>query len=100
MCLLEKAWAKLHRNYHRLDGQLTKETLHDFTGAPVRSYRTNKEQDALWAKMVDSDKAGHIMTTGTEGEDVGGGDPLRKFGLVSGHAYTLIGAVNVALNNG
>lgn len=46
--LLEKAWAKLHRNYHRLDGQLTKETLHDFTGAPVRSYRTNKDQDALW----------------------------------------------------
>lgn len=40
------------------------------------------------------------MTTGTEGDDCGTGDPLRKFGLVSGHAYTLIGANNVQLNNG
>lgn len=41
------------------------------------------------------------MTTGTEGEDVGAsGDPLRKFGLVSGHAYTLIGASDVKMNNG
>lgn len=54
--ILEKAWAKLHRNYDKLDGQLTKETLHDYTGAPVRSYRTNKDQDALWKKMVLADK--------------------------------------------
>lgn len=50
--------------------------------------------------MVDGDKKSYIMTTGTEGEDVGAGDPLRKFGLVSGHAYTLIGANDVSLNNG
>jgi len=50
--------------------------------------------------MVDGDEKGYIMTTGTEGEDCGAGDPLRKFGLVSGHAYTLIGAANVKLNSG
>lgn len=50
--------------------------------------------------MIDADKRNYIMTTGTEGEDVGAGDPLRKFGLVSGHAYTLIGANDVKLNNG
>lgn len=61
----------------------------------MRSYKTNKDQDALWGKMVNADKANQIMTTGTEGEDVGAGDPLRKFGLVSGHAYTLIGASDV-----
>lgn len=40
------------------------------------------------------------MTAGTEGDDCGAGDPLRKFGLVSGHAYSLIGAYNLKLNNG
>jgi hypothetical protein len=50
--------------------------------------------------MVDADQKGYIMTTGTEGDDCGAGDPLRKFGLVSGHAYTLIGASNVKLNSG
>lgn len=45
--------------------------------------------------MLEADSKSFIMTTGTEGEDVGAGDPLRKFGLVSGHAYTLIGASEV-----
>jgi hypothetical protein len=36
------------------------------------------------------------MTTGTYGEDTGSsGDPKKRFGLVSGHAYSLIGAAEV-----
>lgn len=40
------------------------------------------------------------MTTGTDGVDTGSNDPLDKFGLVSGHAYTLLGANDVSLTNG
>lgn len=41
------------------------------------------------------------MTTGTYGEDTGSsGDPKKKFGLVSGHAYSLIGANEITTNSG
>ena len=41
------------------------------------------------------------MTAGTEGNDIGDSrDPLKSKGLVSGHAYSLIGAFEVTLKNG
>lgn len=36
--LIEKAWAKLHGSYNKIETQLAKEALHDLTGAPVRSF--------------------------------------------------------------
>ena len=40
------------------------------------------------------------MTTGTVGEDGEETDPLYEKGLVSGHAYSLIGAYEITLSNG
>ena len=40
------------------------------------------------------------MTTGTVGEDVGEDSPLYEKGLVSGQAYSLIGAFEINLNDG
>jgi hypothetical protein len=44
------------------------------------------------------------MTTGSYDDDtisgVAGRDPVNKFGIVVGHAYSLIGASEVTLNNG
>ncbi len=38
MLILEKAWAKIHGSYAQIDGQLTREALHDLTGAPTRTF--------------------------------------------------------------
>ncbi len=39
--LIEKAWAKLHKNYDQIAGGLPIEVLHDFTGAPTESIYTD-----------------------------------------------------------
>jgi hypothetical protein len=36
--LLEKAWAKLHGSYHRIDGGYPMNVFRDLTGAPAYSY--------------------------------------------------------------
>ena len=55
---LEKAWAKLHKSYWRIDGGFAKEPLHDFTGAPSKKYipafgqhHSHKKNKELWKKI-------------------------------------------------
>jgi len=36
---LEKTWAKLHSIFAKIDGGLSREALHDLTGAPTKNYR-------------------------------------------------------------
>jgi len=36
--LLEKAWAKLFKNYENIESGVTREILHAFTGAPTEYY--------------------------------------------------------------
>lgn len=34
---LEKAWAKIYGSYDNIEGGLTRECLHDLTGAPTKT---------------------------------------------------------------
>lgn len=59
----------------------------------------------LWTKLIEAKgiNSSHnwIVTAGTEGEDVGNStDPLKKVGLVSGHAYSIIGAYEITVKKG
>jgi calpain-15 len=52
--ILEKCWAKLHKNYGNIVGGLPNEVLHAFSGAPTfyNEISTDKaQQNELWLKM-------------------------------------------------
>ena len=72
--------------------------MHDLTGAPVRNYDPRAANEAeLWGKIFAAkNKFKATVTAGTNGDDTGDdNDPLKRKGLVSGHAYSIIGAYEV-----
>jgi len=55
--LLEKAAAKLFKNYHNLEGGHTAEALHLLTGAPTGTWKYQKhEGQSLWGRIDDAMK--------------------------------------------
>lgn len=57
--MLEKAWAKIHGSYERIEGGDTQTTVRDLTGAPGETYDLkDKDQtpDGIWEKLQESDE--------------------------------------------
>lgn len=96
--VLEKAWAKIHGTYQRIDGGQAYTTLRDLTGAPSFEYIIEEEKDkGLWEKIINYDQANFIMCAGIDG---GNEEKDTELGLVAGHAYGLIAAKTITDNNG
>ena len=50
--LLEKAWSKIHGSYAQIEAGLTREVLHDLTGAPcVTLFIEEKNNDNVWNEI-------------------------------------------------
>lgn len=76
----------------------------DLSGCPTECYRFPSERkdynsvkdfaDNLWPRLAKADKTGWLMCAGTPGVDMWteGGGPDEEFGIVPGHAYSIIGA--------
>lgn len=107
--LLEKAFAKLHGNYHCLEYGYTYEAMIDLTGCPTTYFNlTDKnsvdlenyeEKDKFWNLIKKYDDHGYLISGETSGFDAyskGGG--LSGGGLVPGHAYSVIRLVEVEGN--
>lgn len=101
--LLEKAWAKVHGGYLNIDGGLTREALHDLTGAPAITYFNDElTPNDHWKLILEGEKRKFIMTAGSNdicnnGKD--NRDPVT--GLCGNHAYSLLGAFELSrLENG
>jgi len=102
--LLEKAYAKLHGNYWQLRAGYVSHGMMDLSGCPTQKYNFPSERndyysirdyaEDFWNTITDADKQGFIMWAGTPGVDVWteGGGPNEEFGIVPGHAYSIIGA--------
>ena len=48
--LLEKAWAKLYKSYGDIEGGFMTECLHDLTGAPTKTMKTDDPD--LWSELI------------------------------------------------
>jgi hypothetical protein len=46
--ILEKAWAKIHGGYSKIEAGLTRECLHDLTGAPTKNIWTDEDPNIIW----------------------------------------------------
>lgn len=64
--LLEKAWAKVHGSYSKIESGLTTECLHDLTGAPTKDFYTDEEDNEdLWLNILNAETNQYVMTAGT-----------------------------------
>lgn len=107
--LLEKALAKVNGGYFRLRAGLTVEGLMDITGLPT--FMMQFKHPAFKKALADGSAFKHLLVadrnkaiacastpgedTFTEGRSARSTQPPRTGGLVPGHAYSLVSAVQV-----
>ena len=81
--ILEKVYAKISVNYEKMGLGWMSEAMRILTGAPSRQYRADlMHTDDLWTLLQTADKLHFALTVATQ---------RKVFGLVQGHAYTLLG---------
>lgn len=94
--LLEKAWAKLHGNYFRIQGGIPCHAASAVAGVPGKSIRHRDIETINQFKQVIStcDQREYTMIAATYGH----GEGVDSMGIVAGHAYSLISYHDVSLN--
>jgi len=85
--IVEKAAAKKYGTYERLNGGCFKEAYYMLTGRPGKELYPMPTDDAFYQKLKMHDSQGDVMWAGTSGSAWGVAN-----NLVSGHAYSVIGA--------
>jgi calpain-15 len=89
--LLEKAWAKLHGSYQRIEGGLPSNALFAITGKP--SWRhIHKYTENLFSLIKSYEDRHFVMVAGTSG---GGEEEIEDSGIAGGHAYSLLSAYEI-----
>ena len=85
--LMEKAWAKAHGDFSIIIGGDSRESLTSLTGAPSTIiYHNTINKNDFWKILIESTKKKYVMSAG--------GAPESR-GLVPGHAYSLLKAIEV-----
>lgn len=80
--MLEKAYAKLHGSYARIESGIGSEALRDLTGAPSAVLHISKESN-LETKLLEFDAKGYVMTAGCDVNDSTSVHNFEQLGLVS-----------------
>jgi calpain-15 len=93
--LLEKAWAKLHGSYQRIEGGLPSNALFAITGKP--SWRhIHKYTENLFTLIKSYEDRDFVMVAGTSGS---GENEIENSGIAGGHAYSLLSAHSIRDKN-
>ena len=93
--LLEKAWAKINGCYAKIGtGGLPNEVF-DICSEAFNEYILikNKNKDILWKEIYEGEKKNYMMTAGTTKNT--NNFRLEKIGLTPGHAYTVLGVLEI-----
>ena len=96
--LIEKAWAKINRNYESTIAGWCSEALRTLTGAPCYLI-SNKDSEDMWEQVVLADKKKFIICASAAMEDMTD-EEFKDMGLISNHAYSVISAVEVTTDDG
>ena len=70
--IAEKAFAKIHGSYERIEGGDTQITLRDLTGAPGETLDLKDKdltKDMIWQKLKDADKKDYIICCSIDARD-------------------------------
>ena len=108
--LIEKAWAKIHGGYLNVEKGSMEESLHAMTGAPTTEYIMDNEKDTPetieehWDLLLRGRNNGYILGAGTVNGKSGRTRTSKGIdtttGLVLGHAYSILGVYEIAMEGG
>jgi calpain-15 len=97
--LLEKAWAKLHGTYQRIETGLSLTALRDMTGAPsylIKIEKMNKEE--LWRKIKEADDKDYVMSVASQPAWDVEKMQIKEKGVSTFHSYSLIDVFEVPIS--
>ena len=95
--VLEKAYAKLNGSYNFIEAGKVQYALSDMTGGvseQVELKKMNSNVDAFWERIKSLIKQGALMGAGSP-ENALGDSAINEYGIVQGHAYAVLGIVEV-----
>lgn len=90
--VLEKAWAKLHGSYERIEAGHAHEVMRDLTGAP--SWDLDVDEEGLFEKLLEYDKRDYMMAASAGSTDASA-ETMEELGLVAQHSYGLLAVKKV-----
>lgn len=88
VCLVEKAWAKLHGSYAATSGGIPDFAANHLAGVPSKALRheEHKDLEAFWEILKQADQRKFTLIASSLGE----GEEENEDGIISGHAYSVI----------
>lgn len=92
--LLEKAFAKYHGNYLHIEAGNPKIGARTLHGGPFEEHdHKDVDADYIWNRLKEHDGSNDILQAGTSG---GNDTETSANGIVLGHAYTILGVVELS----
>ena len=94
VAIIEKAWAKMHGSYERIESGDTQPTVRDLTGAPGETLELDGEEgmspENIYQRLKKADRLDHIICCSIEDKPKEEAARYHSLGLIVMHSYTLI----------
>lgn len=95
--LMEKAWAKMHHSYERIEAGFAENVLRDLTGAPTEVVMSDDEK--LFEKILEAETKGYMMAA-SAGSTKASKELLEGLGLIGNHSYGLLDVREITTKEG